>query len=193
MTPYIDVRRFPVTCEYGTPRPTPTNPGRVHGGRDHGCPRGTPLFAAEAGWLQLAVIRHAGDVTFPNSELTWPDGTWWPYSKYFEHNNGGLAILWGEQYTHVFLHLDPSWIYRRCEQALVPLIPDKRRKPGDYSSYVLAEVVWQPWAVREGDVIAVTGISGYDDGPHVHYQCMEKGRNKHVVLDPRETLRGVLV
>ena len=178
MTPYIDFSRFPVTCPFGVPRPA-----GPHQGQDHGCPRGTPLFAPEAGHVQYAVVRQHGDAW--NPDILWPDGSWWPYSRYYEWWCGGLAIVWGEQYTHLFLHIDPQWIYARCEKSGIFITHEKMRKAGDYTSYVIAEVTWQPSACGAGDVIAVSGVSGYDDGPHVHYQLMEAGRNVHRVLDPR--------
>jgi hypothetical protein len=181
--PYLDFSRYPVTCPFGVQRPTVSNPGRTHEGQDHGCPRGTVLYAPEAGRLQLAFLRHSGADYLPS--LFWPDGSWWPYSLYYQEWAGGIAILWGEKYTHVFLHLDPQWIYARVLAAVAMLTHEKRRKPGDYSGYVISEVVWNPWAVTEGDAIAVTGISGFDDGPHVHYQLMAPGKNAHTVLDPR--------
>jgi hypothetical protein len=177
MMPYIDFSRYPVTCPYGVPRAA-----GPHQGQDHGCPRGTPLYAPEAGRLQLAFLRHSGDYA---PDLQWPDGTWWPYSRYYQEWAGGLAILYGEHYTHLWLHLDPPWIYNRVQTATAMLSHVKYRKPGDYTGYVIAEVVWQPWQVGAGDLVAVTGVSGYDDGPHVHYQLMAPGRNAHTVLDPR--------
>jgi hypothetical protein len=171
-----------VTCPFGVQRPTVSNPGRTHEGQDHGCPRGTVLTAPEAGRLQYAVLRHSGEGYTP--DITWPDGSWWPYSRYYETWAGGLAILWGQRYTWVFLHLDPSWIYRACDRAMVVLSHMKQRKPGDWASYVIAEVVWQPMTVGEGDVVGVTGVSGYDEAPHVHVQVMAPGRNAYQVLDP---------
>jgi hypothetical protein len=178
MTAYIDLKRFPVTCPYGIVRPA-----GVHQGQDHGCPRGTPLYAPEGGHVQYAIIRQHGLDYTP--DLTWPDGTWFPYSRYYEWWAGGLAIVYGSEYTHVLMHLDPSWIYAMCAKTLVILSHQKHRKPADYTSYVTEEVVWQPGAVREGDLVAVSGVSGYDDGPHVHYQLMALGKNAHTVLDPR--------
>lgn len=177
MTRYLDFRRFPVTCPYGDPRPT-----GPHTGQDHACSQ-TPLIACETGLLQYAVIRQRGDDYYPN--ITWPDGSWWPYFRYYEWWAGGLAILYGEQYTHVWCHIDPRWIYSRCDKAMVQLHHEKKRKPGDFRSYVIAEVTWQPLTVAEGDIVAVSGVSGYDDGPHVHYQLMAPGKNVHTVLDPR--------
>jgi murein DD-endopeptidase MepM/ murein hydrolase activator NlpD len=176
VTQYIDFRRFPVTCRYGVPRAS-----GPHQGQDHGCPRGTPLYAPEAGHVQYAVIRQHGDF---NPDLSWQDGTWWPYSRYYEHWAGGLAIVYGERYTHVFMHLDPRWIYSACDKSFVVLSHTKVRKPGDYTSYVIAEVLWQPTVCGEGDVVAASGVSGFDDAPHVHYQLMKAGRNEHTVLDP---------
>lgn len=172
MTPFID-KRFPVTCPYGVTRVT-----GIHQGQDHGCPRGTPLVSPEPGYVQYGVVRQHGDY---HQDLVWKDGKWWPYSRYYEWWAGGLCILWGQQYTHVFLHIDPSWIYDHCKT----LELSKHRKPGVWTDYVISEVNWSPAWTGEGNLIAVTGVSGYDEAPHVHYQLMSPGKSAHQVLDPR--------
>ena len=177
MTAYIDTKRYPVSCQFGVPRAS-----GPHQGQDHGCPRGTPLYSPEPGHVQYAIVRQHGEY---NPDLTWPDHSWWPYSRYYEWWAGGLCIVYGQQYTHLFLHIDPSYIYNTCRERLLILSHQKHRKPGDYSAYVTEEITWQPAWCGEGDVVAVTRVSGYDDGPHVHYQLMAPGRNAHQVLDPR--------
>lgn len=176
MTPYLDFGRFPLTSRYGVKRPS-----GPHQGQDHACPRGTPLFAPEPGHIQYAIIRQHGDY---NRDITWPDGSWFPYSRYYEWWAGGLAIVYGEKYTHLFMHIDPKWIYSTCDKQIVMLSHEKKRKLNDYTSYVLAEILWQPIVCGEGDLVAATGVSGYDDSPHVHYQLMAPGKNTHTVLDP---------
>jgi hypothetical protein len=178
--PYLDFSTYPVTSAYGEKRKTIVG---YHEGEDRAPPRGTPIVAPEAGYIQYAIMRQHGDGWSP--DFSWPNGTWYPYSRYYEWWAGGLAILYGQTYTHTWLHIDPFWIYNRCEKTMVMLTHEKKRKAGDYTSYVIGEVVWQPGLVNEGDVIAASGVSGYDSAPHTHYQLMTPGRNEHHVLDPR--------
>jgi len=183
----------PVSCEYGVPRQTAEG---IHTGRDYAVAVGTPILAPEDGLLHLQMIRqHDGigtdkdgkPVVVPfRPDLLWPDGTFWPYSRYYEWWAGCVAILFGKTWTHVWLHIDPWYLMVAWEAHGRMYKQAKLRKPSDYSGYVIPWINWMPIRTLKGDMVAPVGISGYDTEAHVHYQLMKQGRQRHVHVDPRE-------
>ena len=170
----------PVSCEYGVPRPTAEG---IHTGRDYAVSEGTPILAPADGLLHLQYLRQHGDY---KPDLLWPDGGWWPYSRYYEWWAGCLAILFCRDWTHVWLHIDPWYCVSHWEASGRMYRQPKLRKAEDYTQYVIPWINWLPIRVLEGDLVAVSGVSGYDTAPHVHYQLMRPGRQTHQHIHPKE-------
>lgn len=185
---YLDPEQ-PITSDYNAPRPTTM--GR-HLAWDHPCPVATPIYAPERVEVRYQIIRQHGDWM---PDLSWPDGTWWPYSRYYEWVYGGVAVCFGRTYTYVFCHLEPAYIYERWHVTGKQADLHKMRFKTadgviDYSKYVYPELNWEPIEVEEGEFIAPTGMAGYDTESHLHMQVMVAGRGRHTQVDPATVWPG---
>jgi len=176
-----------ISSDYNAPRKTKAG---IHRAWDFPIPEHEPGFAPEKGPYHFQIFRHnpgaRGDF-WP--QYSWPDGSWWPYYRYYERWAGGVCVLFGAQYTHVFLHVNLDYIYsrwrlgqREYKQGKVRgKLPDGRI---DYTAYLIPEINWKPYLAEEGDCIFETGTSGYDTASHLHYQLMEPGKSRHDAVDP---------
>ena len=182
---YFFDRHYKMSAPYGQPRKTAEG---KHIGTDFDCPPGTPILAPESGPLHYQIIHQHGEL---KPDLLWPDGTWWPYSRYYEWWAGGVAVLFGRTYTYVFLHQQLWYIYERWNNSSRRFRQEKIRQPGDWYSYVTPEINWLPIGIVEGDQIGLTGESGVDDGPHLHMQVMKPGRDRHEHIDPANVFKEI--
>ena len=168
-------REVPITHDFWEPRPTAQ---KWHFGWDT-AGANQRVVAPERVEVHYQILRQHGDFKL---DLRWPNGDWWPYSRYYEWWAGGMAIAFGRAYTYVFLHVDPVLIYERWQTTGLEFKGTKLRKPGDYTGYVLPEINFVPIVVEKGEFVCWSGTSGYDDGPHLHMQMAIPGRT----VDPVE-------
>jgi len=149
-------------------------------------PIGTTILAPEDGTYHYQLLLRRDYAC----DLSRPDGTWWPYSRYYADVYGAVLILFGELYTHVFAHLPVEYVFERWERGRKEFNQPKIRvhKGGeiDYTQYITPRINWSPFRAREGRVIGETGDDGYSTMEHLHYQCMEPGSQKHDHVDPAD-------
>lgn len=147
-------------------------------------PIGTPIVAPEDGEYHFQVIVHKDH----RVSIMRPDRTWWPYGRYYYEVYGGMLILFGKTYTHVFAHLSAGYIFGRWHAAGMQYEQPKIRVYDggqcDYTKYVLPRVNWTPIWTAEGQEIGQTGDDGYSTMEHLHYQTMQPGGQVHKHVDP---------
>lgn len=147
-------------------------------------PIGTSIIAPEDGKYHYQLLLRRDYAC----DLSRPDSTWWPYSRYYADVYGAVLVFFGREYTHVFAHLQVEYVVIRWRGAGMRFLQDKIRVHADgkidYTKYVTPRINWTPFRAVEGDEIGETGDDGYSTMEHLHYQCMAPGAQIHTHVDP---------
>ena len=166
-----------ITHDYEEPRVTAFG---KHGAWDLAPPHRTPIYAPEAGPVYIVVaVRNE----LPHHDIFWPTGEWFEFSNYFSETYGVIVILVGKRYKHLWAHIDFDEAFRQLRGVGYEHI--KQRTRDNYRAYVdRYHNLRTPWQVPEGHLIGKTGIAGFDDAPHVHYEVHPADRGRHERIDP---------
>lgn len=153
-------------------------------GVDFYIPVGTPILATMDGTATLNIISVNNDFDRYNIDrepyIGYPDRNQAPYSP-FPGPSSGLGV-----YVHIE-NADFSADYGHMDIGeTIAVVPGQAYINGyspssDYAS--LFARVPEPrvtatiaqWQVHNGDVIGMSGDSGYSEGPHIHYQLRRTG------------------
>lgn len=128
------------------------------------------ILAPEDGKAYYCLIQDTGP--WEPANLFWPNGAWFPFSNYRYSVWGGLIILVGQEYTHLFTHIERREIWNR---AYMYGYNDKVNFFELPSGIAICNFD-KPWSVEEGNIIGISGNAGFSTGPHIHYE-MHKGKS----------------
>lgn len=160
------VKGYRITSRFDELRPLskpPEERDHVHGALDLAVPVGSDIVAPEAGnvFWHYQVRKDSG-----THNVWWEDGQWYAFSNYFSDVWGGLVVLEGKAWTHVFAHIDLIYIEEFLRKAQIDLDED--------STGLLVSNKEHMVSIDCGDIIGRSGNSGFSTGPHVHYEIHKK-------------------